>query len=220
MLGPWFSGSVCSAQILKISSSFPAPCPKPSWSLLGPALIWQFPCTARDHDLEQLSMPRDKLFGQNSRIEGMLLSWADFIKQESPPPPPRASYCSGHGCTKPWTGTWPPEESVEWWPHRGLSELEPGPLAAEEEDPCLVPFYYISVNHWKGTLPAPGWNIRRVIRSSTLATQEQRGTVVTPADPAHPALPTAYWGRAYWEYAILPLPLNPLEWDFWVLPPG
>ena len=39
--------------------------PMAPWSLLGPALIWQFPCTARDHLLEQLSMLRDKLFGQN-----------------------------------------------------------------------------------------------------------------------------------------------------------
>lgn len=30
-------------------------------------------------------MLRDKLFGQNSRIEATLLSWTDFAKQESPP---------------------------------------------------------------------------------------------------------------------------------------
>ncbi|KAF3819377.1 hypothetical protein GH733_013527 [Mirounga leonina] len=62
--------------------------PKPSWSLLGPALSWQFSsCIGRDLDLEQLSMLKDKLLGQNSRIEGTLLSWADFTKQESPPTP-------------------------------------------------------------------------------------------------------------------------------------
>lgn len=30
-------------------------------------------------------MLRDKLFGQNSRIEDTLMSWADFTKQENPP---------------------------------------------------------------------------------------------------------------------------------------
>ncbi|XP_058413898.1 signal transducer and activator of transcription 2 [Diceros bicornis minor] len=59
--------------------------PKAPWSLLGPALSWQFSYIGRGLDQDQLSMLRNKLFGQNSRIEDPLLSWADFTKRESPP---------------------------------------------------------------------------------------------------------------------------------------
>uniref|UniRef100_A0A8C9ARN3 Signal transducer and activator of transcription n=1 Tax=Prolemur simus TaxID=1328070 RepID=A0A8C9ARN3_PROSS len=60
--------------------------PKAPWSLLGPALSWQFSSyIGRGLDPEQLSMLRNKLFGQNSRTEDTLLSWADFTKRESPP---------------------------------------------------------------------------------------------------------------------------------------
>ncbi|XP_004401738.1 PREDICTED: signal transducer and activator of transcription 2 isoform X1 [Odobenus rosmarus divergens] len=60
--------------------------PKAPWSLLGPALSWQFSSyVGRGLDPDQLSMLRNKLFGQNSRTEGALLSWADFTKRESPP---------------------------------------------------------------------------------------------------------------------------------------
>ncbi|XP_012609317.1 signal transducer and activator of transcription 2 [Microcebus murinus] len=60
--------------------------PKAPWSLLGPALSWQFSSyTGRGLDPEQLSMLRNKLFGQNSKVEDALLSWADFTKRESPP---------------------------------------------------------------------------------------------------------------------------------------
>ncbi|CAK7298335.1 signal transducer and activator of transcription 2 isoform X1 [Vulpes vulpes] len=60
--------------------------PMAPWSLLGPALSWQFSSyVGRGLDPDQLSMLRNKLFGQNSRTEGALLSWADFTKRESPP---------------------------------------------------------------------------------------------------------------------------------------
>ncbi|XP_047597200.1 signal transducer and activator of transcription 2 isoform X2 [Lutra lutra] len=60
--------------------------PKAPWSLLGPALSWQFSSyVGRGLDPDQLSMLRNKLFGQNCRTEGALLSWADFTKRESPP---------------------------------------------------------------------------------------------------------------------------------------
>ncbi|XP_045409591.1 signal transducer and activator of transcription 2 [Lemur catta] len=60
--------------------------PKAPWSLLGPALSWQFSSyIGRGLNPEQLSMLRNKLFGQNSRTEDTLLSWADFTKRESPP---------------------------------------------------------------------------------------------------------------------------------------
>ncbi|KAM4882279.1 signal transducer and activator of transcription 2 isoform 2-T3 [Thomomys bottae] len=56
------------------------------WSLLGPALSWQFSSyIGRGLDSEQLNMLKDKLFGQDSRMEDPLLSWADFSKRESPP---------------------------------------------------------------------------------------------------------------------------------------
>ncbi|KAK2504351.1 hypothetical protein MC885_017307 [Smutsia gigantea] len=60
--------------------------PKAPWSLLGPALSWQFSShVGRGLDTDQLSMLRDKLFGQNSGTEDALLSWSDFTKRESPP---------------------------------------------------------------------------------------------------------------------------------------
>nr|KAF6370720.1 signal transducer and activator of transcription 2 [Myotis myotis] len=60
--------------------------PKAPWTLLGPALSWQFSSyVGRGLDQDQLSMLKDKLFGQNSGNEGALLSWADFTKRESPP---------------------------------------------------------------------------------------------------------------------------------------
>ncbi|XP_004692682.1 PREDICTED: signal transducer and activator of transcription 2 [Condylura cristata] len=60
--------------------------PKAPWSLLGPALSWQFfSYIGRGLDSEQLNMLREKLFGQNSRREDALLSWADFTKRDSPP---------------------------------------------------------------------------------------------------------------------------------------
>uniref|UniRef100_H0WIT9 Signal transducer and activator of transcription n=1 Tax=Otolemur garnettii TaxID=30611 RepID=H0WIT9_OTOGA len=60
--------------------------PKAPWSLLGPALSWQFSSyIGRGLDPEQLSMLRNKLFGQNCKNEDALLSWADFTKRESPP---------------------------------------------------------------------------------------------------------------------------------------
>uniref|UniRef100_G3TE30 Signal transducer and activator of transcription n=1 Tax=Loxodonta africana TaxID=9785 RepID=G3TE30_LOXAF len=59
--------------------------PMAPWSLLGPALSWQFSSyIGRGLKPEQLSMLRDKLFGQNSTPESAL-SWADFTKRESPP---------------------------------------------------------------------------------------------------------------------------------------
>ncbi|XP_060051128.1 signal transducer and activator of transcription 2 [Erinaceus europaeus] len=60
--------------------------PKAPWSLLGPALSWQFlSYVERGLNEEQLNMLRNKLFGQNSKKEDASLSWADFIKRESPP---------------------------------------------------------------------------------------------------------------------------------------
>ncbi|XP_037702445.1 signal transducer and activator of transcription 2 isoform X2 [Choloepus didactylus] len=60
--------------------------PKAPWSLLGPALSWQFSSyIGRGLNPEQLGMLRDKLFGQNSRVGSAMLSWADFTKRESPP---------------------------------------------------------------------------------------------------------------------------------------
>lgn len=60
--------------------------PKAPWSLLGPALSWQFfSYVGRGLDRDQLSMLKDKLFGKNCRNESALLSWADFTKRESPP---------------------------------------------------------------------------------------------------------------------------------------
>ncbi|OWK16686.1 STAT2, partial [Cervus elaphus hippelaphus] len=76
--------------------------PKAPWSLLGPALSWQFSSyVKRGLDSDQLGMLRDKLFGplalppsiilncpstgQNSRTEDASLPWVDFIKRESPP---------------------------------------------------------------------------------------------------------------------------------------
>ncbi|XP_019524696.1 PREDICTED: signal transducer and activator of transcription 2 isoform X2 [Hipposideros armiger] len=60
--------------------------PKAPWSLLGPALSWQFfSYVGRGLDRDQLSMLKDKLFGKNCRNENALLSWADFTKRESPP---------------------------------------------------------------------------------------------------------------------------------------
>ncbi|XP_029060891.1 signal transducer and activator of transcription 2 isoform X2 [Monodon monoceros] len=59
---------------------------KAPWDLLGPALSWQFSSyVGRGLDSDQLGMLRDKLFGQNSKTEGALLSWVNFIKRESPP---------------------------------------------------------------------------------------------------------------------------------------
>lgn len=60
--------------------------PKAPWNLLGPALSWQFSSYVdRGLDQDQLSMLKDKLFGQNSGNENPSLSWADFTKRESPP---------------------------------------------------------------------------------------------------------------------------------------
>ncbi|XP_012390116.1 signal transducer and activator of transcription 2 isoform X1 [Orcinus orca] len=59
---------------------------KAPWDLLGPALSWQFSSyVGRGLNSDQLGMLRDKLFGQNSKTEGDLLSWVNFIKRESPP---------------------------------------------------------------------------------------------------------------------------------------
>ncbi|XP_020018862.1 signal transducer and activator of transcription 2 isoform X3 [Castor canadensis] len=60
--------------------------PDAPWSLLGPALSWQFSSYVdRGLNPEQLGMLRDKLFGPNCRMEDALLSWTDFSKRESPP---------------------------------------------------------------------------------------------------------------------------------------
>ncbi|XP_039328216.1 signal transducer and activator of transcription 2 [Saimiri boliviensis] len=60
--------------------------PKAPWSLLGPALSWQFSSyVGRGLNSDQLSMLKNKLFGQNCKTEDALLSWADFTKRESPP---------------------------------------------------------------------------------------------------------------------------------------
>lgn len=64
---------------------FSKPCKAP-WSLLGPALSWQFSSyTGRGLNAEQLNMLRNKLFGKNVKPEDAVLSWADFVKRESPP---------------------------------------------------------------------------------------------------------------------------------------
>lgn len=60
--------------------------PKAPWSLLAPALSWQFSSYVhRGLNPEQLTMLKDKLFGKSARNEDPLLSWADFTKRESPP---------------------------------------------------------------------------------------------------------------------------------------
>ncbi|XP_075407582.1 signal transducer and activator of transcription 2 [Tenrec ecaudatus] len=59
--------------------------PKAHWALLGPALSWQFASyIGRALNKEQLKMLKDKLFGQTSDSKSEL-SWANFIKRESPP---------------------------------------------------------------------------------------------------------------------------------------
>ncbi|KAM6216397.1 signal transducer and activator of transcription 2 [Rhynchocyon petersi] len=58
--------------------------PLAPWSLLGPALSWQFSYIGRGLNQKQLNMLRDKLFGPNSKTENAL-SWANFTKRESPP---------------------------------------------------------------------------------------------------------------------------------------
>ncbi|XP_044535882.1 signal transducer and activator of transcription 2 [Gracilinanus agilis] len=60
--------------------------PKAPWTVLGPALSWQFSsCTGRGLDQEQLHMLKKKLFGKEPKKEPLLLSWPAFTKQESPP---------------------------------------------------------------------------------------------------------------------------------------
>ncbi|EHB06535.1 Signal transducer and activator of transcription 2 [Heterocephalus glaber] len=55
------------------------------WSLLGPALSWQFSSyVGQGLNQEQLGMLKEKLFGKNSKMENSL-SWANFSKRESPP---------------------------------------------------------------------------------------------------------------------------------------
>uniref|UniRef100_A0A5F4VSC6 Signal transducer and activator of transcription n=1 Tax=Callithrix jacchus TaxID=9483 RepID=A0A5F4VSC6_CALJA len=72
-------------QELKNQQFFSSP-PKAPWSLLGPALSWQFSSyVGRGLDSDQLSMLKNKLFGQNCKTDDALLSWADFTKRESPP---------------------------------------------------------------------------------------------------------------------------------------
>ncbi|XP_006859498.1 PREDICTED: signal transducer and activator of transcription 2 [Chrysochloris asiatica] len=59
--------------------------PMAPWSLLGPALSWQFSSyTGQGLNPEHLNMLKTKLFGQNSETESVL-SWANFSKRESPP---------------------------------------------------------------------------------------------------------------------------------------
>ncbi|XP_005006456.1 signal transducer and activator of transcription 2 isoform X1 [Cavia porcellus] len=59
--------------------------PAAPWSLLGPALSWQFSShIGQGLNPEQLAMLKEKLFGKTSKMEN-LLSWADFCKRESPP---------------------------------------------------------------------------------------------------------------------------------------
>ncbi|KAJ8786755.1 hypothetical protein J1605_023413 [Eschrichtius robustus] len=78
----WFNLLSSNPQNQQFFSS-PAKAP---WDLLGPALSWQFSSyVGRGLDSDQLGMLRDKLFGQNSRTEGALLSWVHFVKRESPP---------------------------------------------------------------------------------------------------------------------------------------
>lgn len=60
--------------------------PTAPWSVLGPALSWQFSSyIGRGLDPEQLGMLRNKLFGKSCKAEDALLSWAEFSKRESPP---------------------------------------------------------------------------------------------------------------------------------------
>ncbi|XP_051856532.1 signal transducer and activator of transcription 2 isoform X3 [Antechinus flavipes] len=61
--------------------------PKAPWTLLGPALSWQFSsCTGRGLDQEQLNMLKKKLFGQEHKKESeLLVSWPAFSKHDSPP---------------------------------------------------------------------------------------------------------------------------------------
>ncbi|XP_074126105.1 signal transducer and activator of transcription 2 isoform X2 [Sminthopsis crassicaudata] len=61
--------------------------PKAPWTVLGPALSWQFSsCTGRGLDQEQLNMLKKKLFGQEHKKESQLLvSWPAFSKHDSPP---------------------------------------------------------------------------------------------------------------------------------------
>ncbi|XP_074082476.1 signal transducer and activator of transcription 2 isoform X2 [Macrotis lagotis] len=61
--------------------------PKAPWTVLGPALSWQFfSCTDRGLDQEQLNMLKKKLFGKEHKKESqLLLSWITFSKQDSPP---------------------------------------------------------------------------------------------------------------------------------------
>ncbi|XP_072511144.1 signal transducer and activator of transcription 2 isoform X3 [Notamacropus eugenii] len=61
--------------------------PKAPWTVLGPALSWQFSsCTERGLDQEQLNMLKKKLFEKEHKKESQLsLSWPAFAKQDSPP---------------------------------------------------------------------------------------------------------------------------------------
>ncbi|XP_020845700.1 signal transducer and activator of transcription 2 isoform X2 [Phascolarctos cinereus] len=69
--------------------------PKAPWTVLGLALSWQFSsCTGRSLDQEQLNMLKKKLFApvsfcpseqEHKKESQLLLSWAAFSKQDSPP---------------------------------------------------------------------------------------------------------------------------------------
>uniref|UniRef100_F6V335 Signal transducer and activator of transcription n=1 Tax=Ornithorhynchus anatinus TaxID=9258 RepID=F6V335_ORNAN len=61
--------------------------PEAPWTVLGPALSWQFAAAAgRGLNKDQLAMLRDKLFGRKQKQEAeLLLSWDKFSKLESPP---------------------------------------------------------------------------------------------------------------------------------------
>ncbi|XP_048217684.1 signal transducer and activator of transcription 2 isoform X2 [Perognathus longimembris pacificus] len=60
--------------------------PQAPWSLLGPALSWQFSSyIGQGLNDDQLSMLKDKLYGPNSKVKDPLLSWTEFSKRESPP---------------------------------------------------------------------------------------------------------------------------------------
>ncbi|XP_055975986.1 signal transducer and activator of transcription 2 isoform X2 [Sorex fumeus] len=64
---------------------FSSPCKAP-WSVLGLALSWQFSSyIGRGLNVEQLHMLKNKLFGEDVQSEDAVLSWADFVKRESPP---------------------------------------------------------------------------------------------------------------------------------------
>ncbi|XP_054982988.1 signal transducer and activator of transcription 2 isoform X2 [Sorex araneus] len=64
---------------------FSSPCKAP-WSALGQALSWQFSSyIGRGLNQEQLHMLKNKLFGKNVKSEDAALSWADFVKRDSPP---------------------------------------------------------------------------------------------------------------------------------------